>query len=184
MPASSGFSTLEAEPTIADVVSSVVHIYETDPRKENAMPFSAVETMRRMRRSVFCVAPTGDSDGFTQRFYYIVAAGCIPVRVDSYYPSWSFGRVAWPFKQTIDWHRAALLLPPAALGRDGLLPFVRNVSAARVASMQRYIEREVRPAVLFDYRGRAPDAFSAFLTELLHLSRTKLNKLDTAPARG
>ena len=76
------------------------------------------------------------------------------------------------------------LLPPAALGRDGLLPFVRNVSAARVASMQRYIEREVRPAVLFDYQGRAPDAFSAFITELLHLSRTKLNKLDQAPARG
>ena len=50
--------------------------------------------------------------------------------------------------------------------------------------MQRYIEREVRPAVLFDYRGRAPDAFSAFLTELLHLSRTKLNKLDQAPVRG
>ena len=68
-------------------------------------------------------------------------------------------------------------VPPAEL-------FVRNVSAARVASMQRYIEREVRPAVLFDYRGRAPDAFSAFLTELLHLSRTKLNKLDQAPARG
>ena len=164
--------------------SGEIELHETDPRKENAMPFSAVETMRRMRRSVFCVAPTGDSDGFTQRFYYIVAAGCIPVRVDSYYPSWSFGRVAWPFKQTIDWHRAALLLPPAALGRDGLLPFVRNVSAARVASMQRYIEREVRPAVLFDYQGRAPDAFSAFLTELLHLSRTKLNKLDQAPARG
>ena len=148
------------------------------------MPLSALDTMERMRGTTFCVAPTGDSDGFTQRFYYILAAGCIPVRVDSYYPSWSFGRVAWPFKQTIDWHRAALLLPPAALGRDGLLPFVRNVSAARVASMQRYIEREVRPAVLFDYQGRAPDAFSAFLTELLHLSRTKLNKLDSAPARG
>ena len=114
----------------------------------------------------------------------MILAGAVPVRVDTYYSDYSFGRVAWPFKQTIDWHRAALLLPPAALGRDGLLPFVRNVSAARVAAMQRYIEREVRPAVLFDYQGRAPDAFSAFLTELLHLSRTKLNKLDQAPARG
>ena len=44
------------------------------------MPFSTVETIRRMQRTTFCVAPTGDSDGFTQRFYYIVAAGCIPVQ--------------------------------------------------------------------------------------------------------
>ena len=74
------------------------------------MPFSTVETIRRMQRTTFCVAPTGDSDGFTQRFYYIVAAGCIPVRVDTYYPSLKFGKVAWPFKQTIEWHRAVLLL--------------------------------------------------------------------------
>ena len=34
---------------------------------------------------------------------------------------------------------------------------------------QDYIWRVVRPKVLFDYRGRAPDAFSAFLDELIHL---------------
>ena len=45
------------------------------------MPLSALDTMERMRGTTFCVAPTGDSDGFTQRFYYILAAGCIPVRV-------------------------------------------------------------------------------------------------------
>ena len=33
--------------------------------------------------TTFCVAPTGDSDGFTQRFYYILAAGCIPVGLDT-----------------------------------------------------------------------------------------------------
>ena len=49
--------------------------------QENAMPLSALDTMERMRGTTFCVAPTGDSDGFTQRFYYILAAGCIPVRV-------------------------------------------------------------------------------------------------------
>jgi len=36
-----------------------------------------------MRGTTFCVAPTGDSDGFTQRFYYILAAGCIPVGLDT-----------------------------------------------------------------------------------------------------
>ena len=142
------------------------------------MPLSAADAMARMARTVFCVAPTGDSDGFTQRFYYIVASGCIPVRVDTYYPQLSFGRVAWPFKQSIQWRRAALLVPPERLKAEGLLPILRNVSAERVAAMQDYLERVVRPAVLFDYRGTAPDAFSAFLEELLHLSNTKLPRLD------
>lgn len=94
-----------------------VELYETDPSKENAMPLSAAETMARMRSTVFCIAPTGDSDGFTQRFYYILAAGCIPVRVDTYYANFSFGRVAWPSKQTVQWHKAAVLLPPHVLKR-------------------------------------------------------------------
>ena len=119
------------------------------------MPLSAAETMRRMRDTTFCVAPTGDSDGFTQvradpclkptqhplqaggvtahhswsgpgptqRFYYILASGCIPVRVDTYYSKLSFGRVAWPFKQTVQWKKAVVLLPPERLRRDGLIPY-------------------------------------------------------------
>ncbi|KAL1508275.1 hypothetical protein AB1Y20_004390 [Prymnesium parvum] len=173
----------EAAASRAAAARGGIELYETDPRKENAMPLSARETMRRMRRSVFCVAPTGDSDGFTQRFYYILAAGCIPVRVDTYYSDFSFGRVAWPFKQTIEWRRAALLVPPPRLRRDGLLPILRNVSSARVRSMQKYIASVVRPSVLFDYRGTAPDAYSAFLDELLHLAKTKLPRLD-AVQRG
>ena len=148
------------------------------------MPFSTVETIRRMQRTTFCVAPTGDSDGFTQRFYYIIAAGCIPVRIDTYYPTLSFGRVAWPSKQTIAWRKAVVLLPPERLRRDGLLPTLANISDAQIARMREYISRVVRPHVLFDYRGRAPDAFSAFLDELLHLSKTKLPKLDRQGARG
>ena len=100
-----------------------------------------------------------------------------------------------------------LLLPPHKLRRDGLLPTLLNVSATRIAAMQRYI-REVRratlardslsypasetvdgaldavmsqvarPASLFDYRGTRPDAFSAFLDELIHLSKTRLPRLD------
>ena len=54
-----------------------IELYETDVTKN--MPLSASETMARMRATTFCVAPTGDSDGFTQRFYSIIAAGCIPV---------------------------------------------------------------------------------------------------------
>ena len=71
-----------------------------------------------------------------------------------------------------------MLLPPAKLRRDGIMATLRNVSTERIAAMQRYIATVVRPAVLFDYRGGAPDAFSAFLTELLHLSKTRLPRLD------
>ena len=60
------------------------------------------------------------------------------------------------------------------------MPTLLNISAARVAAMQHYIATVVRPAVLFDYRGHAPDAFSAFLSELLHLSKTRLPRLDPA----
>lgn len=137
----------------------------------------------RRQRAVFCIAPTGDSDGFTQRFYYILSAGCIPVRVDTYYPSLSFGRVAWPFKQTIEWHKAVLLLPPDRLKAIGVVPFLANISLARIAEMQAYIERVVRPHILFDYQGSAPDAFSAFLTELVHLSKSKLGQLDNRAQR-
>ena len=53
--------------------------------------------------------------GFTQSFYNLVMAGCIPVRIDTYYSKFSFGRVAWPFKQSIQWHKAVMLLPPEKL---------------------------------------------------------------------
>eukprot|EP00966_Prymnesium_polylepis_P332072 7387609-Prymnesium_polylepis.1 len=43
-------------------VTGKIELYETDPRKENAMPLSARDTMERMRRTTFCIAPTGDSD--------------------------------------------------------------------------------------------------------------------------
>ena len=134
--------------------------------------------MEEYRRAVFCVAPVGDSDGFTTRFYHILAAGCIPVRVDTYYPEQTFEGVAWPFKQSIEWERATILVPPRRLRAVGLLPTLANVSAARVADMQQYIRKVVRPRVLYDYRGNAPDAFSAFLTELLHLKHEKLKHLD------
>lgn len=88
--------------------------------------------------------------------------------------------MAWPFKQTVQWDKAVVLLPPRVLRRVGLMPTLLNISAARVAAMQHYIATVVRPAVLFDYRGHAPDAFSAFLSELLHLSKTRLPRLDPA----
>ena len=107
---------------------------------------AAQATLDAMRRAVYCVTPTGDSDGFTQRFYYTIAAGCVPVRVDSYYPRKSFGRVAWPFKQTIDWRRAVVLLPPDRLRTDGLMPTLANISKETLSAMQARNLRVTRPS--------------------------------------
>ena len=76
-----------------------------------------------------------------------------------------------------------MLLPPDRLRSDGLLPTLANISEERIGSIQRYIDTTVRPHVLFNYRGDAPDAFSAFLGELLHLSKTRLPKLDSQSIR-
>ena len=159
-----------------------VELYETNV--ERPMTLDAKQTMQSMRQTMFCIAPTGDSDGFTQRFYYIIAAGCIPVRVDTYYSAFAFSRVAWPFKQTIQWRKAVVLVPPKVLRSVGLLPVLLNISDAQANRMQEYIRRVVRPRVLFDYRGKAPDAFSSFLEELLHLSQTKLPRLDRRNRTG
>ena len=52
-----------------------------------------------------------------------------------------------------------------------------------IAAAAALAANDTAPATLFDYRGERPDAFSAFLDELLHLSRTKLPRLDRA-AKG
>ena len=49
-------------------------------------------------------------------------------------------------------------LAPSRLRRDGLLPTLLNISQEQIATMQDYIWRVVRPRVLIDYRGSAPDA--------------------------
>ena len=49
------------------------------------------------------------------------------MRVDTYYPDKRFGNVAWPFKQTVQWDKAVVLLPPRVLRRVGLMPTLLNI---------------------------------------------------------
>eukprot|EP00965_Chrysotila_dentata_P220467 6191794-Pleurochrysis_carterae.AAC.1 len=148
--------------------------------EEGTHPMKVLELTNAMRRSVFCLTPVGDGDGFTQRFWFSISAGCIPVRIDSYYPDFDFEGVAWPFKTTIDWRRAVVIISPKQLRRSGLLPILRQFSTEMVEEMQRYIATIVKPATRIDFEGDGPDMFSAFLAELLYLSKYRLPQLDNA----
>ena len=146
------------------------------------MPLSVGRSFSHMRRSQFCMAPTGDSDGFTQRLYSILLAGCIPVRVDTYYPQYGFGNAAWPFKQSIDWSKAVILVPPKQLRRVGLVQTLRAIPSSRCSQMRRYITNVVQRAIVFNLKGESNDgdAFTAFLHELIELTRHKLPSLDSS----
>ena len=55
--------------------------------------------------SKFCLCPTGDSKGFTARFYFSLFHGCVPVWIDTYKRRLSFDDLALPFKSDLDWKR-------------------------------------------------------------------------------
>lgn len=71
------------------------------------------------RNATFCLCPSGDTPGFTQRFYQSILAGCIPILVDLYlrYPpdhgSSGAGRDgrSFPFPSLICWPRFVIELP-------------------------------------------------------------------------
>ena len=146
------------------------------------MPLSISRSITHMRRAKFCMAPTGDSDGFTARLYSILISACIPVRVDTYYPNHRYRDVAWPFKKTLDWRRAVVLVTPSQLRRVGIVQTLRAISTTRSRQMRRYIKNVVQPTLLYDPSGGGPDAFSAFLKELIHLAHRKLPLLDRSNA--
>eukprot|EP00966_Prymnesium_polylepis_P158747 3669267-Prymnesium_polylepis.1 len=57
--------------------------------------------------STFCLCPTGDSKGFTARFYMALLHGCLPVRIDGYQRNMTIGPPVYPFPHLIDWRWAA-----------------------------------------------------------------------------
>lgn len=91
--------------------------------------------------SVFCLCPTGDSKGFTARFYFSIAHRCIPVRVDGFRRGLTAAETAYPFPSLIDWSRIVVnatvdeALSGALLQRLASMP-QREVSE-RLAYMQR-----------------------------------------------
>lgn len=99
--------------------------------------------------STFCLAPTGDSKGFTARLFYALLHGCIPVRVDAFEKrsvSLNFSQVNFPFRSVLDWSR--LIINEGANGllrnASGFLRRLRDMPAHEVADRLAYIRNTSR----------------------------------------
>lgn len=88
--------------------------------------------------SVFCLVPTGDSAGFTARFYFSIVHGCIPVYVDLWQRNMTFEDLALPFPSLIDWRRVLIYRNYAH--RQNLLAELKALPHREVKSRLEYIE--------------------------------------------
>ena len=115
---------------------------------------AAMKTVREAAeataQSVFCLCPTGDSKGFTGRFWFALAHGCIPVRYDGWARNLTFEEIAWPFRDRIDWHRAVVNVN---IGEESqLLERLLAMPERELDDRLRYV-RKVAPWL--SYRGDA-----------------------------
>ena len=101
--------------------------------------------------STFCLCPTGDSKGFTARFYFSIVHRCLPVRFDGYHRGLQPGDTAYPFPRHIDWAGIVVTAPDNANGTllDVLLAMPKDEVAARQARL-----RQVAPLLMY-YAGSA-----------------------------
>ena len=122
--------------------------------------------------SCFCLCPTGDSKGFTARFYFAIAHRCIPVRYDGFHrrllppprPASSSRsdsppgtnaehaaaserhHTAYPFSHRIDWSRVVYEAPDHSNGT--LLDALLSVPHAEVEARLDYL-RHVAPMLMY-----------------------------------
>lgn len=59
-------------------------------------------------RATFCLCPTGDSKGFTARFYWSILHGCIPVRYDGWRRRLTRAETAYPYPSLIEWEKIVI----------------------------------------------------------------------------
>lgn len=119
--------------------------------------------------STFCLSPTGDSKGFTARFYYALLHGCIPVRLDAYpRRNLTLERVALPFPSQLNWSKLMVNVRNAeSILRDtpGFLRQLRDMPKEEVQDRITYI-RSVRHLFSYDAPATERGAPAALVTEL------------------
>lgn len=119
---------------------------------------SPPEAVELVRSSTFCLCPTGDSKGFTARFYFTLLHGCLPVRVDGWARNTTATPATYPFAQLINWDRIVIDVPPDRL--DTLLPRLARMPASELEDRQNYL-RHVAHWLLFDHDQHAHHDASA-----------------------
>ena len=112
------------------------------------------EAAEKTLASKFCLCPTGDSKGFTARFYYSIALGCIPVRFDGWQRNLTQnGGAAYPFAHRIDWSRVVVEADTTDELGSGLLDTLLAMPKDEVEARMRYV-REVAPLLMYGGDGR------------------------------
>ena len=108
--------------------------------------------------STFCLCPTGDSKGFTARFYFSLLHGCLPIRVDGYRRNATIAAPTYPFPQLIDWSRLIIDMRPDEAPM--LLPRLFAMSEREIEKRQSYLQH-VAHWLLFDNEEHAHHDASA-----------------------
>lgn len=122
------------------------------------------------RSSTFCICPTGDSKGFTARFYFVLLNGCLPVRVDGYGRNTTLAPTTFPFPRLINWSKIIIDMPPHLTTPHHMatmLPQILHMSAREIEERQSYL-RHVAHWLLFDQEDDHShhDAPAALIHEL------------------
>jgi hypothetical protein len=154
----------------------------------------AMEAARHALDAAFCLCPTGDSKGFTGRFYFSLLHGCLPVRFDGWNRNLSMAETAFPFDRRIDWSRIVLNVHKNESA--GLLRRLADMPEDELRSRQRYLQK-VAPMLHYhnpvtgysrnDHAdasaGRAPDARGAAALLVEQLEERLLGGGVGRPAR-
>lgn len=154
----------------------------------------AMEAARHALDAAFCLCPTGDSKGFTGRFYFSLLHGCLPVRFDGWNRNLSMAETAFPFDRRIDWSR--IVLNVRKNESAGLLRRLAEMPEDELRSRQRYLQK-VAPMLHYhnpvtgysrnDHAdasaGRAPDARGAAALLVEQLEERLLGGGVGRPAR-
>ena len=122
---------------------------------------SQKNTIRHMRKSVFCIAPSGDSASYCTRLYFALLSGCIPVRIDSYN-----SQDAYPYVGDGETLRDLIVkVSPNDIRWGGLMNILRNVTDIPYR-LQRI--RNIQSRLRFDPNDeQEEDAFTMILFQLL-----------------
>ncbi|CAK9070897.1 unnamed protein product [Durusdinium trenchii] len=130
---------------------------------------------QQIRRALFCPVLPGDNT-FRMRIFHAILAGCIPVVM--LFPGGSWYRShgppiasSFPFPSRIDWRGLSLELPfdpsnsTAFQWAKEMMVMLLQMDPRDVYRKQQLLVAAA-PLLRFDFRGRAPDAFTALLDEL------------------
>lgn len=118
------------------------------------------------RESTFCICPTGDSKGYTARFYFVMLHGCLPVRVDGWLRNTSLAPPTYPFPGLIDWKKIVIDMVAEEIGASDLTPKLLQMPIREVEERQSHL-RHAAHWLLYDMKDHAHHDAPAALVKTL-----------------